>query len=318
MSEASFLIAYDGPGVADGRMGVRQLAPALLAIGKLIEDGNRTLNEDAAQVSVRIRPSTRQGSALVDLEMQFGLSEQVSALVGGGGVTDAHQLLALLGFLDPQGRVVGNIISVIDWLKTLANGRIVSSTTLEDGSSSVEVEHNNGEINNYNVNESVFLLANKDNIRKHLRDAVGPAATPLVDEFQVRDPEDEERIIDRVGKEDVKHFGPPRKPDIPEEEIQEGEFTEWVTVRKSWVVQPDRKWQFAHPNGVPFNAVVEDEDFWNRIEQDEVKITRHGKFHVRVKWRQEGDDAEPEHTVVEVLDQAGPDATQDGLGLDGE
>lgn len=304
VSEARFAVGYGGRSVEDGRMSVRQLAPALLAIGDLIEESNNILNGDAAQVTVRIRPATRPGSVIIDLDMVLGLSEQLSALADPDRITDAEQLLALLGFLDPGGKVLGNIKNVLEYIKALAGGAFRSSTTLEDGSTQITIERNDGVVENHTVNNNnIVILGNNRNVREALSEFVGrQLSNPGIDEFQVRDPEDEERIIDRVTKDESEYFRALPEGEEEPEEIQEGEFEDWVTVRKSWVVQPDRKWQFANSQGAPFNAVVEDERFWERIERDEVHITRHGKFRVRVEWRQEG-ESEPEYRVAEVLDE---------------
>jgi hypothetical protein len=37
MDSASFVVSFNGPGVEDGRIHVRDLAPALLSLGRLIE-----------------------------------------------------------------------------------------------------------------------------------------------------------------------------------------------------------------------------------------------------------------------------------------
>ena len=42
-SQASFHLIYDGPALANHEMNVRDLAPALLAVGELLEEVNRML-----------------------------------------------------------------------------------------------------------------------------------------------------------------------------------------------------------------------------------------------------------------------------------
>ena len=44
MAEIEFHIAYDGPALVDGRMDVRDLAPALIALGELFQEANGMIN----------------------------------------------------------------------------------------------------------------------------------------------------------------------------------------------------------------------------------------------------------------------------------
>lgn len=55
MSDAEFRLTYRGPAVDDGTMDVRDLAPALLGVGQLVEATNRVVNGEIAAAKVRIR-----------------------------------------------------------------------------------------------------------------------------------------------------------------------------------------------------------------------------------------------------------------------
>lgn len=328
MKEASFLVAYDGPGVADGRMSVRQLAPALLAVGGVIEESNRILNGEHAHVSVRIRPANRPGSALIDLTMQVGLVDQLRAFADVATLTDAQQMLALLGFLDPEGRVASNvdtIRNVIEFIKALAGKSIEGKITLEDGNIQLNMRDNNGEIHVYNAPKNVVLLGSNRGVREHFEDLVSDQLDdPLIEEFQVRDPEDVDRVVERVSKDESEGFRVPRQALASEDEVEEGgfvdwveegEFVDWVTVRKSWTVESNRKWQFETSTGTPFNAPIKDEAFWQDMQTDKYSVTPHAKFRVRVQWHQEA-DTDPEHKVTEVLEYEPSEPQQQGFDLD--
>ena len=87
MSTCRFAIAYDGTAVADGRMSVKDLAPALLAVGELFDAANAILNEDAAKVEAHVK-ATSEGSFEVALEcVQTSLLDQVVNLFSGNKVT---------------------------------------------------------------------------------------------------------------------------------------------------------------------------------------------------------------------------------------
>src|SRR4051812_44184432 len=102
MAEARFSVSYDGPALADGRMPVRDLAPALLALGDVFGEASQVLFPDQEPVALDIR-ATGEGSFAVylavhgpdlwDQIVQFFTSHGVTAIdtmmdyiVGGSGL----------------------------------------------------------------------------------------------------------------------------------------------------------------------------------------------------------------------------------------
>lgn len=71
MAHTEFGVAYDGPALADHTMDVRDLAPALLALGDLFVAAGRVVEKDAEPPSLQIR-ATAGGSFVVDLALQAG------------------------------------------------------------------------------------------------------------------------------------------------------------------------------------------------------------------------------------------------------
>lgn len=61
MIKENFQISYDGPALANNEMDVKDLAPALLSLGELLEEANRVVNGDKVSVVVNIK-ATRPGS----------------------------------------------------------------------------------------------------------------------------------------------------------------------------------------------------------------------------------------------------------------
>ena len=88
--ETHLNIVYDGPAVADGSMNVRDLAPAMLAIGSLFEAANNVTNGQRARVNIKVR-ATSSGSFHILYEVL-----QASETIDPGLLTTAVGLKELL------------------------------------------------------------------------------------------------------------------------------------------------------------------------------------------------------------------------------
>ena len=69
MAVAEFDVSYDGPALATAEMAVRDLAPALLALGELFHDASRITYPERPPVALKIR-ATSEGSFVVDLILE--------------------------------------------------------------------------------------------------------------------------------------------------------------------------------------------------------------------------------------------------------
>ena len=55
MSSAAFSIAFEGEPFNDGEIDIRDLAPALLALGDVVQSANKALNGDRADARLKVR-----------------------------------------------------------------------------------------------------------------------------------------------------------------------------------------------------------------------------------------------------------------------
>ena len=55
MSRADFTLTYDGPALKAHEMDVRDLAPAMLAVGELFDAMNLLLNGESAEVQINVK-----------------------------------------------------------------------------------------------------------------------------------------------------------------------------------------------------------------------------------------------------------------------
>ena len=82
MSRAVFSIAYQGKALEEGRMPVRDLAPALLSVADLFEAVCEELNGKSIPVDVHV-VATSEGSFKVDLSVVTGLVDSIKTKVVG-------------------------------------------------------------------------------------------------------------------------------------------------------------------------------------------------------------------------------------------
>src|SRR5690606_24771878 len=113
MSTAHFVVAFDGPGVVDGTIDVRDLAPALMALGQAVDAANRAVNGDAVPARVQAR-ATSEGSFEVQLDLVLqGWAAIKDALLSDDS-SAALNLLTWLGFLGTAG---GGLVALHRWLR---------------------------------------------------------------------------------------------------------------------------------------------------------------------------------------------------------
>lgn len=78
-----FRITYDGPALESSEMDVRELAPALLAFGDLLDASTRALCGDQVRPQVNVRGSFKTGSFGIDFTLATSLLGRMRDLLSG-------------------------------------------------------------------------------------------------------------------------------------------------------------------------------------------------------------------------------------------
>ena len=123
-------IDNDGPALVNNTMSVNDLAPALLALGKLLEEANQSLNDGAAKIQLNVKGSFKTGCFGIELDVVQSLAQQIGNLFSNTHISTAKEILEWLG-LTPKGAAAAGIGGLL-WLLKKLRGRSLKSVTLLD------------------------------------------------------------------------------------------------------------------------------------------------------------------------------------------
>lgn len=99
---SNFRLTYDGPALESSEMDVRELAPALLAAGDLLDAATRALNGERAKPQINVRGSFKVGSFGIDFTLVADWAVAVKDIFASDTATalaNASAILALLGLV---------------------------------------------------------------------------------------------------------------------------------------------------------------------------------------------------------------------------
>lgn len=207
VSRHEFSIAYDGTAlVSTGNhsIDVRSLAPALLAIGKLIREANAEFNGKRSTAKVLVVSDFEHRCFNINFEVLVSLLEQIRTLLSSEPVATAKDVLEWLGLLGiPTGALSGlSYLAFLRW----KNGRKVEETralTDIDRSGMVEVRVE-GDSNTVQVHNHVYHLSENPKALRATRDAFLPLGQDGFDNVKIRHGENVEEIDWREVEKIVK------------------------------------------------------------------------------------------------------------------
>lgn len=227
MATEDFVIEFKGPAVADGQMPIRDLAPALVALGELLEVAREVAEPDAPTMTLEVRGF---GKGSFDAFLGITFDDAVGALLSNPALA-AINVLTLVS----HGRS-----GVLAMFRALGGKRIISKEPTDQPDLSL-VRNNEGQtiiaknstINVYNDPRTPHLGAS----------VLSPLSKPGVDALRVTNPEEDLELT----KEDAASITVgDDEEDLQTIELGRSERETILAIHLAPLQDPERlKWKFT-------------------------------------------------------------------------
>ena len=300
MSE-TFAVWFDGPDVENGQISVRHLAPALLALGELVEEAHTVLRPDEPAVTLKV-VATEEGSFQIDLVAMESIVEQVANLLTRQNIDTAADIVQILG-LSVGGTGLG-LFSLLKWLR----GRKVASSTPTVDQGVVKLVLDDGD--EIEIPSETLRLYRRLTIRKKVEEFVAPLKAVGITSIGFGKTRTSETTI---SADEVEHFAAPQ---LDDEQIVESTSERALQI-VSPVFQEGNKWRFSDGDST-FHARVGDEHFINQVNSG-LRFSKGDIVRVELLNRQWQTDEglKVEREIVQVLEHI-PRARQISIPFEAE
>ena len=283
-TQTSFKAYYCGSVLESGQMDVRELAPALISIGNLLEESNRVLNEGKTTIAVKVK-RFEDGSFGISFDVIQGYAEQLVGIFSGDKAVAAANLLQYIGF-----GVLG--YHGLFYLIKKAKGRKPDKAKiLEDGN--IEIDFS-GETEI--ISKPVFDLYRDLKVRQEVENTLKPLGVEGIESFYVKS---ENQIIETINKGEVKYF---KTPDIEEEKIEEHEIIAVYSIH-SLSFKEDNKWRLSDGT-TTFFVTIKDDEFLRKVDENLIYFSKGDLLKLKLKvttWETK-DGLKTEYEALAVLD----------------
>lgn len=294
MSYADMSLVYEGPAVDSGAMDVRDLAPALLAFGNLIEAANRVVNGENASAKVQVK-TVGAGSFAIGLDVAVEFLKAARDFLAGPESTAAANLVGVLTGTATIG------LGAFALIRKLRGKSPVKLRRSEGGRVEVEIDGQKIE-----VDEVVARVSADVGVRASLERIVAePLSKEGIDTVQVGAGEQ----IERIEKEDGYAFRPPIDRETGAYEYRYRAPFSIVSLS----FKAGNKWRL-NDGRTTLNVIVADMEFIRRVEASEIAFSKGDILicDVRVELRETPGGLHAEFFIERIVEHRKP-ATQASL-----
>lgn len=287
MSIAQFKVSYDGPALDTGRMDVKELAPALLAIGAVIEECNRLLNPGTARISVNVK-NFEDGCFGISFEAVQTAYQNIVDFLSGNTATAAANLLVFIGF------VKSSQIGLLQLIKHTKGNKPTEIEELLNGN--IKLHFSDKDIEDPEIDNSVFTLYRDIRVRKEIENAIAPLEKEGIETFQVYSGNE---VFERIQKSEAMYF---HLPPISDEAVDEHESIKIFSIH-SLSFKEDNKWRLSDGTNT-FFVTISDQDFLKSVDQNQISFSKGDLLKVRLKEKswQSSSGFKTDYEALEILE----------------
>lgn len=291
MAEKTVRIAYDGDALQNGAMEISELAPALIAFGKFIQRANYVIGNDRPVKVMLKADDIRKGSFDISLQLVSDMLEQAKLFISGMEDTGLVALLQIIGYGAATGKGVFWLIKYLKGRK-VTNAKKVSENNIEltvEGSITIT------------ITENLYNVFKDYEARQQIEKIIEPLNNAGINSFELRNPDDmsDKNPCVKIIKEETSYF---KTPDIGDVEEQHTKNTLTVILKIVGIVfDENQKWRFTDGD-TTFWAKINDEVFWQRVENRELAFAKGDQLKV-VYTAEQKLNASGNLTVERTIDQ---------------
>ncbi len=191
VSRAVMTVKFDGEALKGGTMDVEELAPSLLALADLVKRSNSLVNEDRANVRVKVSGGFRHGSFEFDVELWQTIIQRIGTLFTKENIQSAAELVEIVG--------LGGLGTGAVWLIKKLRNRKHNITVIEDNRIEITLEGNT-----FNVDARSYELSQDRAFRRYAERFVRPLKKAGIDVLETLASEAKEP--QRITKDEVDAF----------------------------------------------------------------------------------------------------------------
>ena len=251
MSEkVSKCISFTGPALREGSMDIRDFAPAMLAFSDLCQETHTILTGRREGLEIRISPDFTKGSfeTVIDL---LQIYDSLAGIVGIGRGIEIEELLDLI--LGSYG--------IFDFIKKTKGKPITNHSQIGKDRISTETIDKK-----FEISFPLFKMASSMKIRRACYEVAKPLENKGYEGISIDDIGKEKNSY-QINKSEKEFFGVPKNLD----NVLRRTETLWVYVVTAQL-EGKSDWRFRADDDKEFTAVMEDQDFIQKIVNRKIRF----------------------------------------------